>query len=57
MLTIPFTAVYLIEAAYVIFSSDGATILREKKLYILEVVCQILSVYGYVEMFSDGTDA
>lgn len=56
MATIPFTAVYLIEAAYVLFSNDGPTILREKKLYILEIICQILSIYGYVEMFTEGTD-
>lgn len=39
MLTIPFTCIYLVEAIIVLFSSDGSTILREKKLYLLEVVC------------------
>ena len=38
-LTIPFTAVFLIEAVMVIIKSSGATILRERKLYILEVIC------------------
>ncbi len=57
MLTIPFTAVYGIEAAFVLFSHDGATIIKEKKLYILESICQVLSVLGYVYMFTEGTDA
>lgn len=31
MASIPFTAVYLVECAYVIFTTDGGTIFREKK--------------------------
>ena len=55
MLTIPFTAIYLIEAIIVLFATDGSTILREKKLYLLEVVCQICSIIGYVYMYTEGT--
>lgn len=39
MLSVPFTAIFFVEAAMGIFSSDGATIFREKKLLILEVIC------------------
>ena len=56
MLSIPFTAIYFVEMAMVVFSSDGATIVREKKLYILEIVCQIVSVLAYVKLYSDGTE-
>ena len=56
MLSIPFTAIYLVEAIMVMFSQDGATLLREKKLYLLEIVCQACSIYGYVKMFTQGSD-
>jgi len=39
MLSIPFTAIYAVEAGMVIFSVDGATLISEKKLYLLEIVC------------------
>lgn len=55
MVSIPFTAVYLVEMLIVLFTSDGATIIREKKLYILEFVCQVCSIYGYVLMYSQGS--
>ena len=48
MLSIPFTAIYLVEAAMVIFSVDGGTLIREKKLYLLEIVCQFCSIYAYI---------
>ena len=56
MLSIPFTAVYFIEMAMVIFQSDGTTLLRDRKLYLLEIVCQVCSILGYVKMFTQGTD-
>ena len=56
MLSIPFTAIYFVEMAMVVFSSDGATIVREKKLYILEIVCQVVSILAYVKLFSDGSE-
>ena len=56
MLSVPFTAIYLVEAAMVIFSVDGGTLLREKKLYILEIVCQFCSIYAYVLMFTPGSE-
>jgi|Transcript_9080 hypothetical protein len=56
MLSIPFTAVYLVEAAMVIFSVDGGTLLREKKLYLLEIVCQLCSVFAYIKMFTQGSE-
>lgn len=39
MLSVPFTAIYFVEAAIVVFSVDGGTLIREKKLYILEIIC------------------
>ena len=52
MLSIPFTAVFLVEAIVVIFSHNGSTIIREKKLYLLEIACQFCSIYGYIKMFT-----
>lgn len=57
MLSIPFTALFAIECAYVLFSTDGGTIIREKKLYLLELFCLCFAVFGYIMMFSDGVDA
>ncbi len=48
MASIPFTAIFAVEGAMVIFSTDGATLLNEKKVYIVEVICQICSVYAYI---------
>ncbi len=56
MASIPFTAVFAVEGAMVIFSTDGATLLNEKKVYIVEVICQICSVIAYVKMYTDGTE-
>ena len=57
MVSIPFTAIFFVECALVIFTTDGGTIIREKKLYILEMICQALSILGYIKMFSpDGSD-
>lgn len=56
MLSLPFTAVFFVEAAMGIFSSDGATIFREKKLLILEVICQAVSIWAYIMMYTDGTE-
>ena len=39
MVTLPFTGIYFIECAYIIFTTDGGTVLREKKLYIVELIC------------------
>ena len=56
MLSIPFTAVYFVEMLMVLFTNDGATILREKKLYLVELVCQGTSIMAYVLMFNpDGS--
>lgn len=55
MLSVPFTAVFFVEAAIGIFSSHGSEILSEKKLLILEVICQAVSIYAYVLMFTIGT--
>lgn len=57
MMSIPFTAVYFVEAAMVIMSSDGTSILQGKKLYILEVICQAVSIYAYVLMYTDGPES
>ena len=51
MVSIPFTAIFFIECALVIFTTDGGTIIREKKLYILEMICQALSILGYIRMY------
>lgn len=56
MLSIPFTAVFLVEAIVVIFSNNGSTIIREKKLYLLEIACQFCSIYGYIKMFTYGSN-
>lgn len=48
MASIPFTAIFAVEGAMVIFSTDGPTLLNEKKVYIVEVICQICSVYAYI---------
>ena len=56
MVSIPFTGIFFVECAIVIFSTDGGTIIREKKLYILELICQILSIFAYIKLYSDGTD-
>ena len=39
MVSIPFTGIFFVECAIVIFTTDGGKILREKKLYILELIC------------------
>lgn len=57
MLSVPFTAVYFVEAAIVVFAVDGGTLIREKKLYILEIICQAVSIVGYVKMFSTTSEA
>lgn len=57
MVSVPFTAVFFVECAMVIFTTDGGTILREKKLYILELLCQIVSIMAYIKLFNtDGAD-
>ena len=57
MVSIPFTAIFFVECAMVIFTTDGGTILREKKLYILELLCQIISIMAYIKLFNtDGAD-
>ena len=56
MVSIPFTGIFFVECAIVIFSTDGGTIIREKKLYILELICQILSIFAYIKLYSDGSD-
>lgn len=57
MMSIPFTAVFFIEAAIVILTVDGASLLQNKKLYILEVVCQAVSIYAYVLLYTDGAES
>jgi len=55
MASIPFTAVFAVECAMVMFTTKGTKILNEKKLYILEVFLQALSVYAYIKMYApDG---
>ena len=39
MVSVPFTAIFFVECAMVIFTTDGGKILREKKIYILELIC------------------
>ena len=56
MVSIPFTGIFFVECAIVIFSTDGGTIIREKKLYILELICQVLSIFAYIKLYSDGSD-
>ena len=56
MLSVPFTCIYLVECATVMFQSDAGTILREKKLYLLELFCLAFAIWGYVLMFSEGSN-
>jgi len=56
MVSIPFTAIFLVECAMVIFTTKGTKIIQEKKLYILEVICQIVSIMAYIKMFSPSAD-
>ena len=56
LLSVPFTAIFAVECAYIIFANDIGTIIREKKLYILELFCLIFAVIGYIKMFSDGSN-
>jgi hypothetical protein len=39
----------------VIVATDGATLLAEKKCYILELVCQVCSILGYVYMYTSSS--
>jgi len=50
--SIPFTAVYFVEMAIVVFTHDGSAILQHKKLYILEMICQAVAVMAYVKLYS-----
>ena len=56
MLSIPFTAIFLVECLMVIFTHRGSVIIREKKLYILELMCQVCSILGYVKMFTNSSN-
>ena len=56
MLSIPFTAVFLVECLMVIFTHRGSVIIRSKKLYILELMCQVCSILGYVKMFTNSSN-
>ena len=58
MVSIPFTALFLVECCMVIFTTSGTKILQEKKLYILEIICQIVSIMAYIKLFSpNGPDS
>ena len=57
MLSLPFTGIYFVECCYVIFTTAGETIVREKKLYLLEIICQVVSILAYIRMFSESADA
>ena len=50
-ISIPFTAVYFVELALVICRVDSETLIQKKKLYILEMVCQIVSVIAYYKIY------
>ena len=57
MVSIPFTAVFFVECCMVIFTTSGTKIIQEKKLYILEFLCQIVSILAYAKMFTpNGPD-
>jgi len=56
LLSIPFTGVFFVECAIVVFSTDGGKILAEKKLYILELLLQGVSIMGYIKMYSTSGD-
>ena len=57
MLSIPFTALFFVECCMVIFSNSGTRIIQEKKLYIVEIMCQVVSIMAYLKMFTpDGPD-
>lgn len=56
MVSIPFTALFFVECAMVIFTTKGTKILSEKKLYILELLCQAVSIMAYIKMFSPNGD-
>lgn len=57
MLSIPFTAVFFVEAMIVILSVDGTSLLQSKKLYILELILQAISIYAYVMLYTDGPES
>lgn len=57
MVSIPFTALFFVEMCMVIFTTSGTRIIQEKKLYILEIICQIVSIVAYMKMFNpNGPD-
>lgn len=49
MVTIPLTVLYFVEMAVVLLTYDCATLLQNKKLYILELVCQVVAVAALVK--------
>mmetsp|Transcript_4748 Transcript_4748/g.6258 ORF Transcript_4748/g.6258 Transcript_4748/m.6258 type:complete len:315 (+) Transcript_4748:1409-2353(+) len=54
--TIPFTAVYLAEAVMVVLSTSGKTLMRDKKLHVLEIILQLCSGLAYVKMFRPSSE-
>ena len=57
MVSIPFTALFFVEMCMVIFTTSGTRIIQEKKLYIVELICQIVSIIAYIKMFNpNGAD-
>ena len=51
LLTLPITGIFFLECALVIFTTGGTDIIREKKLYLIEILCQAVSVWAYIYMF------
>ena len=56
LLTLPITGIYFLECAMVIFTTGGGTIIREKKLYLIELLCQAVSVWAYLYMFDPNAE-
>ena len=56
MVSIPITAIYFVECCFVIFTTQGSVILSEKKLYIIEVVCQCVAVLAYIKLYGGNTE-
>ena len=56
MVSIPITAIYFVECCFVIFTTQGSVILSEKKLYIIEILCQAVAVLAYVKLYGGNTE-
>ena len=56
LVSVPFTAVFLVEAIMIVLTVDGSTLIREKKLYLLELILQGVSILAYIKLYTDGSE-